>query len=67
MQEYKPSSGGNPAEEISPRMKNVLCTTVRYVFEEKFQKLKIIMSSKGSSISVNKSRHLPNYINNSWV
>jgi hypothetical protein len=38
-----------------------------YVFEEKFQKLKIRLSSKGSSITVNKSIHLPNYINNSWV
>jgi hypothetical protein len=33
MQEYKLSSGGYPAEEIKPRMKNVLM----YVFEEKFQ------------------------------
>jgi hypothetical protein len=52
-----------PAEEINPRMKNILM----YVFEEKFKKLKIRLPSKGSSITVNKSRHLPNYINNSWV
>jgi hypothetical protein len=63
MQEYKHSSGGYPTEEIKPRMKNVLM----YVFEEKVQKLKIRLPSKGSSITVNKSRHLRNCINNSWV